>query len=75
MPLETLAAYRDHGRPANRLDNGLQEAVALLGRLHELGVDLNHLAQQLEDEGVERFARPHDSLIRNIELKRIAAIS
>jgi len=75
MPLETLATYRDHGMPGNRLDNGLQEAVALLGRLHELGVDLNHLAQQLEDEGVERFARPHDSLIRNIELKRIAAIS
>jgi len=75
VPLETLAAYRDHGRPANRLDHGLQEALGVLERLHELGVDLNPLAQQLEDEGVERFARPYDSLVRNIELKRLAAIS
>ena len=75
LPLDTLAAYRDHGRPANRLDHGLQEALGVLERLYELGIDLNPLTQQLEDEGVERFARPYDSLIRNIELKRLAAIS
>uniref|UniRef100_C6E249 Transaldolase n=1 Tax=Geobacter sp. (strain M21) TaxID=443144 RepID=C6E249_GEOSM len=75
MPLEAIAAYRDHGKgPAGRLDEGVQEALTTLERLHELGVDLNQLARRLETEGVERSARPYDSLLRNIELKRVAAL-
>jgi transaldolase len=74
MPLETLAAYRDHGRPAPRLEQGEREAQLVLDKLHELGIDLNAVAQQLEDEGVEKFARPFDSLMRAIELKRVAAL-
>ncbi|GAW65671.1 transaldolase [Geoanaerobacter pelophilus] len=73
LPLEAIAALRDHGsRPAGRLDEGVQEALATLERLHELGVDLNRLAQRLENEGVERAARLYESLLRNIELKRQA---
>lgn len=75
MPLEAIAAYRDHGkRPAGRLDEGVQEALTTLERLHGLGVDLNQLARRLEAEGVERSARPYDALLRNIELKRVAAL-
>ena len=74
MPLGLLAAYREHGRPASRLDLGIQGALALLEHLRALGVDLNRLAQELEDEGVERLARPYDSLLRNIELKRRGAL-
>ncbi len=73
LPLEAIAALRDHGsRPAGCLDEGVQEALATLERLHELGVDLNRLAQRLENEGVERAARLYESLLRNIELKRQA---
>lgn len=74
VPPETLDAYRERGRPASRLDYGLHEALDLLERLSVLGIDLSQLAQHLEDEGVERFARPYDSLIRNIEVKRLAAV-
>lgn len=74
MPLDTMKAYREQGRPVNRLDEGVQEALGLLERLCGLGIDLNRLARQLEDEGVERLARPYDSLLRNIELKRLAAL-
>lgn len=73
MPLGLLAAYREHGRPASRLDLGIQDAQALLRHLCGLGVDLNRLAQDLEDEGVQRLARPYDSLVRNVELKRRGA--
>jgi len=73
-PLETIAAYRDHGQPLPRLVHGLQEAQQVLDRLFELGIDLGIVAQQLEDEGVEKFTRPFDSLLRNIELKRRAAL-
>lgn len=74
MPLDTLAAYRDHGMPACRLDEGLSEALEDLEQLFGLDIDLNRLSRQLEDEGVERFVRQYDSLMRNIELKRSAAV-
>jgi len=72
--LETLVAYRDHGSPAPRLDQGLQEASVALSRLAELGLDLNAVTQQLEDEGVEKLRRSFDSLICSIELKRAAVL-
>jgi transaldolase len=74
MPLETLAAYRDHGRPAQRLEQGVQEALQVLARVTELGIDLEAVAKQLEDEGVDKFVRPFDSLMRSLEQKRQAAL-
>jgi transaldolase len=69
VPLDTLAAYRDHGNPAPRLDQGGQEAMQVLDRLGELGIDLNQVAKQLEDEGVEKFNHPFDALMRSIQAK------
>lgn len=74
VPLETLAAYRDHGKPLPRLDQGLPEARKVLERLAELGIDLEAVSQQLEDEGVEKFCRPFDALHRALEQKRLAAL-
>jgi len=73
-PLETLVAYRDHGHPAPRLDQGLSEAQQVLERLAGLGIDLGAVTQQLEDEGVEKFAHPFDSLMQSLEQKRAAAL-
>jgi transaldolase len=73
-PLETLAAYRDHGHPAARLDQGVPEAKAVLERLDALGIDLALVTQQLEDEGVDKFIRPFDSLMQSLEQKRAAAL-
>ena len=74
VPLETLALYREHGRPAPRLEQGVQEALRVLERLFELGIDLDRVTRQLEDEGVDKLARPFDSIIRAIELKRALAL-
>jgi transaldolase len=70
MPLETLRAYRDHGRPASRLTEGREKAAAVIQGLPELGIDLNQATQQLEDEGVEKFIKPYDSLLRTLEDQR-----
>lgn len=69
MPADTLAAYRDHGDPADRLAAGIPEAHAQLAALEELGIDLDAAAQQLEDEGVDKFVKPFDSLLAAIEEK------
>ena len=74
LPVETLNAYRDHGQPAMHLLEGLEKAAAVLQRLPEVGIDLNQATQQLEDEGVEKFNQPYDSLMCTLEGKRLAAL-
>lgn len=62
MPRATLEAYRDHGRPAARLDTGLGEARAAIRRLSALGIDLDAASDALEREGVRKFIEPFDRL-------------
>jgi transaldolase len=74
-PLETLVAYRDHGNPVPLLDLGVREALCVLDRLAELGIDLAAVTQQLEDEGVKKFIQPFDSLMLALEQKRLTALN
>jgi transaldolase len=73
LPLETLRAYRDHGQPALRLEEGVEEARRVLERLPELGIDLDAATQHLEREGIEKFNQPYDRLMAALEEKRAAA--
>jgi transaldolase len=63
VPVETLDAFRDHGIPQATLDRDIDTASAILGQLGALGIDLDALTQQLEDEGVEKFNQPFDKLM------------
>lgn len=74
MPLELLNAYRDHGRPDSRLVDGLGNAQKSLALLKEIGIDLDAVTQQLEDEGVEKFIKAYDQLLVVLEQKREAAL-
>ena len=73
VPRETLDAYRDHGEPAPRLEDGIKEAREILGLLRELGIDIDRVTRQLEDEGIEKFNKPYDDLIETLAQKRAAA--
>ena len=66
VPIETLNAYRDHGKPKARLEEKVDEACEILARLPELGIDLDAATQQLEDEGVEKFNQPFDKLMATL---------
>jgi transaldolase len=63
VPMETLVAYRDHGVPKARLEQDLNTARTVLQRLPDLGISIDMVTQQLEDEGVENFIQPFDKLI------------
>jgi len=69
MPMETIDAYRDHGDPAPRLDQGVDEAREVLQKLAAVGIDLDQMTQRLEDEGVEKFIKAFDTLIAQLEQK------
>jgi transaldolase len=70
MPLETLRAYDDHGRPEPRLTGHVEEAGRKLEALAEIGVDLQAGTQRLLVEGLEKFVKPYDSLLATIETAR-----
>ncbi|QJD81124.1 transaldolase [Spirosoma rhododendri] len=67
VPMETLDAYRDHGNPADRLEDDLDKATETLERIKQAGLDLPALMQQLEDEGIEKFNKPYDKLLQAID--------
>jgi transaldolase len=65
-PIETLNAYREHGEPKARLEQDVKEARWILERLPELGISIDNVTQQLEDEGVEKFNKPFDTLMETL---------
>ena len=65
-PPEPLDAYRDHGDPKARLEQGVEKARWVLERLPELGISIDDVTRQLEDEGVERFNKPFDNLMETL---------
>lgn len=69
LPVETLNAYRDHGQPAIRIEENIAGAADAFKALAELGIDIDRITQQLEDEGIEKFNKPFDNLIKVLESK------
>jgi transaldolase len=65
-PMETLDAYRDHGQPKARLEQNAEKARSVLERLPDVGINIDHVTQQLEDEGVEKFNKPFDKLLQTL---------
>ncbi|HEU4700071.1 MAG TPA: transaldolase [Gemmatimonadales bacterium] len=69
MPPETFAAYKDHGRPEVRIQQAMAEAPGRLAALARAGIDLAAVTDELEAEGVKKFAASYDSLLKGIEAK------
>ncbi len=70
VPPATFTAYRDHGQPALTLETGLAEARQVLTDLAAIGLELDQVTQQLQDEGVKSFMASFNSLIDTITSKR-----
>jgi transaldolase len=70
MPLQTLAAFNDHGRAEPTIGRDLDAARALFARLPALGVPVDALIEQLEPEGVASFAKSYDALLVTLETRR-----
>jgi transaldolase len=72
MPPETFEAYRDHGEPIVRIREDLAGAHAAVHDLAPLGVDVNRVAVELEEEGVQKFSDSYDQLLKAVEEKEKA---
>jgi transaldolase len=69
VPAKTLEAYADHGQPAPRIDDGVEEARALMSQLEEVGVDMQKVTDELIIEGVKTFEEAFNKLLNTISAK------
>jgi transaldolase len=69
-----LRAYRASGRPEPRLVGRGGEAHETMERLTRLGIDLEAITRQLEEEGVQAFASSYRRSLQQIAKKRQARI-
>ena len=74
VPPETLLAYLDHGIPKLRIEEDLSRAESDFIQLAELGISIDEITQELEDDGVRKFSESFDSLLQAIELQREAFV-
>jgi len=70
LPPETLKAFRQHGVARITLEAELAEAAQAMSRLAPLGIVLDKVTQQLEDEGVEKFTLAFDQLLAGLAKAR-----
>ncbi len=70
VPPATLTAFRRRGTVAAPLGENLAEAQAQLAQLADLGIDLDSITQQLQDDGVAAFAKSFASLMSSVADKR-----
>lgn len=73
LPMSTLDAYRDHGQPAVRIEQAIDQAPTVMQGLAELGIDLASVDQALEQEGIEKFVKPYQSLLKTIQAIGVTA--
>jgi transaldolase len=70
MPLETIENFRDHGRVSRTIDKDIPQAKAELAALEEVGIHYDQVTEQLQVEGVQKFADSFHELFKGIEEKK-----
>ena len=63
VPDATLAAFIDHGNASNTLPRQTDEALSHLAELNSLGIDIEALAQRLQEDGLKQFEEAFDKLL------------
>jgi transaldolase len=64
VPDATLAAFRDHGKAASTLENGMSEAQAHFDALAKAGIDMHQVGETLQVEGVKLFEQAFEQLLK-----------
>jgi transaldolase len=69
-PPNTIEAFKDHGTVALSIERDVATARQQIAALAELGINLNSITQQLQDDGVASFAESFESLMNSVAEKR-----
>jgi transaldolase/transaldolase/glucose-6-phosphate isomerase len=70
LPLETIDDFRDHGKVQDHLENNLMHSKMVLQKLKENDIDIDEVTQKLEEEGIQKFNKSYETLLKAIESKK-----
>lgn len=66
LPMETIDAFRDHGKVADTISKDIDTSNKALDDLKNLGIDIDTITQRLENEGIEKFNKAYEQLLKSI---------
>jgi len=69
VPMETLAAFLDHGTTLHALTENVEDAARHMERLEKTGVDMEKVTRELLEKGVQSFADSFIAVIGGIGRK------
>ena len=75
MPSVTMDAFREQGEVQPTVSSDPDYWSGVLERLAALGVDLDAIMDQLQEEGVQKFIDSYDDLLQDLEAKAGALAS
>ena len=67
-----MTAFRDTGEVQETVRADMDFWDEVLERLQRLGIDLDAVMDQLEDEGVQKFVDSYDELLADLDAKAAA---
>jgi transaldolase len=74
MPLATIEAFADHGEVRGQtIRETLERAHALWPELAQLGIQEDQVGEELEVDGVKKFADSYNAVLDTVERKRTEA--
>ena len=67
VPPSALQAFNDHGEATLTLSRPAEESRKIQEQLEKLGISIDRVTQQLEEEGVRKFSESYRDLLKEIE--------
>lgn len=67
IPPATLDAFRDHGQADLTIEGTYEDSLDVMERLKTVGIDMDAVSKELEEEGVKAFSDSYSSLLGTIK--------
>lgn len=76
LPDDTIDAFADHGKIyENSIERGVDEARRVFEDMRKTGIEIDFVTRQLVNEGIEKFIKPYDNLMKTLAEKRLNLLS
>ncbi len=75
VPPNTLDAFREHGKASATITRDMDHVRSLFGQLEAVGISMDTITQELEDEGVAAFADAFTALLETIRERCVTVAS
>ncbi len=75
VPPQTLEAFREHGTAKVTVEDNLDGARQDFEDLADLGISIDQVTKELEDEGVKAFSDAFTSLLKTVDERRKQAVA